>query len=174
MDLVRLFWRQRALVAVLVVVTGVELFFSYQLDNAIADTQVELEAARAETNALIERYGDQNEDQALVEEVRQLEENLREKQEFLSFLEGRDIGNTGGFSEYLADLSRFHIAGLRLTSIRLNNGGSSVLLGGEVSQAENVPLYRASGATLQDQNQPQPAQQPQQDQQNDSEDDEQD
>lgn len=129
------------LVAILVFVSGIEYFGRWRLATEVAQRQAELEEARVRTNDLVDTYGETGEDQQLVEEVRQLDENLQGKRALLAFLDGRDMGNTAGFSEYLADLSRYHVDGLRLTSIDLRSGGDSVLLSGEVSRAEFVPLY---------------------------------
>lgn len=130
-----------AFVVVLLAVSGYEFFTSYSLDQEIAAKETVLAQNRTRTNALVDSYGVQSEDQQLAAEVRQLEENLQGKRTLLAFLQGQDIGNTAGFSEYLADLSRFHIDGLRLTSIDLQGGGQNIFLRGEVNRAENVPLY---------------------------------
>ena len=130
-----------AVVAILLVATAAEYYGNYRINQEVADKQADLDDARQRTNRLVDSFGVQTEDQQLIEEVRQLEVNLQGKRALLGFLEGRDIGNTDGFSEYLADLSRFHISGLRLTSINLTGGGQNVVLGGEVTRAENVPLY---------------------------------
>lgn len=125
----------------LALATAVKVFGTFQLSREVADKQATLQATREQTNSLVDSYGEQSEDPQLAAEVRQLEENLQGKRALLDFLDGRDIGNTDGFSSYLVDLSRYHVGGLRLTSIDLNNGGDSVLLHGEVNRAENVPLY---------------------------------
>lgn len=130
-----------AFLALLVVATAVEYYQSWTLNREIAGKQSDLEAARERTNTLVDSYGVQSENPVLAEEVARLEENLQGKRVLLQFLDGRDLGNTQGFSEYLADLSRYHVPGLQLTSIGLSAGGSNVFLRGEVSRAENVPLY---------------------------------
>jgi len=125
----------------LVVATLVEGYSSYSLQGKVDALEASLNEARERTNALIDTYGVQSEDSSLANSVKTLQENLAGKKALLNFLDGREIGNTAGFSEFLADLARYHIDGLRLTSINLRNGGESVFLGGEVSRAENVPLY---------------------------------
>lgn len=79
--------------------------------------------------------------QTLETEITALQTQLREKQVLLDFLEGRELGNVTGFSEYLADLSRYHMSGLSLTGIVLRGGGTEVALSGQVLEAELVPLY---------------------------------
>ena len=130
-----------AFVALLVITTAVKYLGSYSIQNDIATRQVELNAAREATNALVDSYGVQTEDPRLAAEIQQLEQNLVGKRTLLEFLDGRYIGNVEGFSEYLADLARFHVNGLSLSNIDLQDGGRNVTLRGEVNQAENVPLY---------------------------------
>ena len=126
---------------VLALVSAAKMYGVYRLNQDVAAKQGVLQTARNNTNTLVDSYGVQSEDPRLAEEVVQLEENLKGKRALLTFLDGHDIGNTGGFSEFLADLSRFHVEGLRLTAINLREGGKSVVLHGEVNRAENVPMY---------------------------------
>jgi len=128
-------------VAVLLITSLAKVAGSYGLKSDVEQLQAQVNEAINRSNALVDSYGVQSEDPQLASEVVALEENLNGKKALLSFLDGRDIGNTDGFSEYFADLARYHIKGLRLTSINLRNGGESVFLRGEVSRAENVPLY---------------------------------
>lgn len=130
-----------AFVVLLAITTGVKYLGTYGIEKDIATRQGELNAAREATNALVDSYGVQTEDPRLAAEIQQLEQNLVGKRTLLEFLDGRYIGNVDGFSEYLADLARFHVSGLSLDSIDLREGGRDVTLRGEVSQAENVPLY---------------------------------
>ena len=128
----------------LAIASGVKYMGTFSIEDDIATREGELARASEATSALIESYGIQTEDPRLAVEIQQLEQNLVGKRALLEFLDGRYIGNVEGFSEYLADLARFHVSGLSLTRIDLQQGGSNVALRGEVSQAENVPLYLQS------------------------------
>jgi hypothetical protein len=130
-----------ASIAVLALVSGVEYWQLSQLraERALADAQ--LQQAQAATAAVVEEFGVQTEDLSLLDDIRKLEAALQSKQTLLQFLQGRELGNTGGFSEHLADLSRYHIPGLSLKQITLENGGRSVRLAGQVAKADLVPLY---------------------------------
>lgn len=132
------------LVVVLIGISGLEYWGSNSLESELEAKRLEREEAISRTNALIDNFGEQSADQNLAETVRQLEVDLSGKQDLLEFLEGRNLGNTDGFSEYLADLSRYQVPGLRLTAVNLQNGGDAVLLSGEVFRAEYVPLFLQS------------------------------
>ncbi|HEY0961425.1 MAG TPA: hypothetical protein VGE69_03630 [Pseudomonadales bacterium] len=125
----------------LVLISAIEYWQLARLraDRAVADAQ--LQQTLDATAALIDEFGVQTEDIALLDNIRELETELQSKQVLLEFLEGRELGNANGFSEHLADLSRYHVQGLSLTQIQLSNGGRSVTLAGEVVKAELVPIY---------------------------------
>jgi hypothetical protein len=82
--------------------------------------------------------------QSIDAEIERSQAQLRAKRVLLDFLEGRELGNVTGFAEYLADLSRYHMAGLSLHGIVLRRGGDEIELSGQVLRAELVPLYLQS------------------------------
>ena len=129
------------IVAGLVITTAVEAWDTWSLNNELAQRQSDRDSLVAETESMISQFGSQSEDPALTRQAAALEENLANKQLLQQFLDGRNIGSTQGFSEYLADLSRYHLGGLRLTEIQLSNGGAQVSLTGEVLSAHLVPQY---------------------------------
>ena len=124
-----------------VAISGLRGWQLVRLQGELEAAQAALAGAVNETAAMVQRFGVQTEDQSLADSVRQLEEALQGKQVLLDFLEGRDLGNTAGFSSLLADLSRYLVPGLRLTAIDLRSGGAGVLLSGQVAHAANVTLY---------------------------------
>lgn len=139
-----------ASLVLLALVSGVEYWqlSGLRAERTVADVQAA--QAQATTAALVEELGVQTEDLALLDNIRALESQLQSKQTLLQFLEGRELGNAGGFSEHLADLSRYHVQGLSLKQITLEDGGRSVRLSGQVVKAELVPMYLQSlsqGAT---------------------------
>ncbi len=129
------------LAVVLVLLTAVDYWNTRQLDSRLAVLLAERDAALMRVNSLLEEFGVQGTDPALVQRVQTLESELVEKRRLLQFLEGRDLGNTRGFSVHLSDLSRYHITGLRLTEISLTRGGEAVRLQGQVLRGDLVPLY---------------------------------
>lgn len=130
-----------ASIAVLALVSGVEYWQLARVRAERAAVDAQLREAQAATAALVEEFGVQTEDLALLDEIRDLEAALKEKQTLLQYLEGTERGNAEGFSEHLADLSRYHVQGLSLRQITLENGGRSVRLVGQVVKADLVPIY---------------------------------
>jgi hypothetical protein len=125
----------------LVVVSAVEFWQLMELRAELAGKEQDLQATTTATAALLEQYGVQTEDPALLESIQELEADLQSKQALLQFLEGRELGNADGFSEHLADLSRYHVQGLSLTEISLTDGGRTVELSGQVVRAGLVMTY---------------------------------
>ncbi len=141
LDAVRMVQMLALVAAVLVLMTGYGYWRVEQLRGEFAASEGQRQQAVAATADLRARFGVQSEDPALLADIRLLEESLQAKEALLQFLSGRNLGNSGGFSEYLADLSRYHLQGLSLTRIDLVSGGASVRLAGQVLEAELVPLY---------------------------------
>jgi hypothetical protein len=141
LDAVRMLQLVVATVLVLVLASGWDYWQLSQARAGLAVREQQRQAALAATAALRAEYGDQSADLSLQETIERFEQDLRAKETLLQFLQGSDLGNAEGFSEYLADLSRFHLQGLSLQSIQLADGGRSVVLGGQVLQTELVPLY---------------------------------
>jgi hypothetical protein len=130
-----------AALAALVIATAVDYWQLVSTRDVLADLQSERQALATETAQLVTQYGVQTEDPALLADIEELQKGLQSKQALLQYLEGRDLGNAVGFSEQMADLARYHVAGLSLSQVTLANGGVSVRLGGEVRQADLVTLY---------------------------------
>lgn len=128
-------------VAVLLLVVANEFWQLQQTEQMLAEADQRKAEATAATEALRASYGTQSEDQSVAEENLRLEEGLKSKQAILEFMSGREMGNTQGFSEHLADLARFHAQGLSLRGISLQDGGRSIRLEGDVVRAELVPIY---------------------------------
>ena len=114
----------------------------------LANSQSELQAAETRRVAAVTAtadlrasFGSQTPSQTLLDQNQRLQAELDEKRAILSFMRGRQLGNTAGFSPFMADLARYHVQGLSLRAIQLTRDGRSVALSGEVLRAELVPLY---------------------------------
>lgn len=120
---------------------GWESWVLFRLEQDWDAAEGQRTAAMAATAQLRSSFGTQAPDQSVIEQNVRLEAALKEKNAILGFMDGNDLGNTAGFSSYLADLARYHVQGLSLKSITLSENGRTVALAGEVEQAELVPLY---------------------------------
>lgn len=130
-----------AIAVVLALASGFEAWQKQQLNADVVRLEQQRVAAVSATAALRASYGAQSEDPTILGEITKTEEALKTKQVILQFLTGREMGNSNGFSEYLADLARYHTKGLSLTAIKLSDGGATVTLAGEVLKTELVPQY---------------------------------
>lgn len=128
-------------VLVVALVTGFQYWQSEELNKELAVIDQQLQVAVNETAALRASFGAQSEDPVLLQAIADAEESLQIKQVILKFMTGREMGNSEGFSEYMADLARYHTQGLSLTNINLSKGGTAVTLAGQVLRTELVPLY---------------------------------
>jgi hypothetical protein len=128
-------------ILVMLVVSAVDYWQLTQLRGELAAKEQEHQQAVTATAALLTQYGVQTEDPALLANIQELEEDLQSKQALLQFLEGRELGNADGFSEYLADLSRYHVQGLSIDHVSLTGGGRAVELAGEVMKPELPPIF---------------------------------
>ena len=133
-----------AAIGLLVFASGVEIWRYVGKKEELADIQSQHTALVAATENLRSSFGTQLPDEKLQGQIKQLEQALQNKQAILKFMDGKDFGNASGFSEYLADLSRYYMQGLSLTEIKLTEGGRSVTLSGQVTKADVVPLYLQS------------------------------
>ena len=78
---------------------------------------------------------------SVLSELKRLEGEAEDKSRVLNLLSGQSVGNTEGFSEYLAALGRRHPDGLWLDRIRIGDGGQHLTLRGMTLKAEFVPRF---------------------------------
>ena len=78
---------------------------------------------------------------SVLSELKRLEGEADDKSRVLNLLSGRSVGNTDGFSEYLAALGRRHPNGLWLDRIRIGDGGRHFTLRGLTLNADLVPQF---------------------------------
>jgi hypothetical protein len=130
-----------SLAVVLMLATGAEYWWLSSQHTSLALLQQQQAEAVQATADLRTSFGSQEQDQALLDDIARLEAALSSKQALLDFMHGRHLGNGGGFSQHLTDLSHYHLAGLSVQQVMLENGGSKVQLKGDVLKPELVPQY---------------------------------
>ncbi|MEX2517388.1 MAG: PilN domain-containing protein [Gammaproteobacteria bacterium] len=79
--------------------------------------------------------------QLLEDEVRQLTQELEQKQRVQEMLTSGRYGNRDGFSGLLEGLARQHVSGLWLTQVRVTSGGTQLMMSGKANSAELIPIY---------------------------------
>lgn len=77
----------------------------------------------------------------LESEVTRLEGEVRARRSVLAALSAGELGNTEGFSRYLAAFGRQALRGVWLTGFSVGESGSDLQLRGRVVHAELVPAY---------------------------------
>ncbi len=85
-----------------------------------------------------------NADPALVSQLQQLERESTDKGKVLDLLAGKTLGNTAGFSTYLAALGRRYPDGLWLRQVQIGDGGRQVAIRGRALDAALVPRFIAA------------------------------
>ena len=83
---------------------------------------------------------------ALEAEITKLEAEVKARQTSLQALGAGELGNTAGFSEFLAALGRQAVPGIWLTSVTIGASGNELLVQGRALRAELMPAFlRALG-----------------------------
>lgn len=77
----------------------------------------------------------------LEEELMAAEARLRHYQALQQALEGRDLGGTEGYSEYMRAFARQAIDGLWLTGFVISGAGREMVIRGHVLEPKLLPLY---------------------------------
>ena len=77
----------------------------------------------------------------VLSELKRLEGEADDKSRVLNLLSGESVGNTDGFSEYLAALGRRHPNGLWLDRIQIGDGGRHLTLRGLTLHADLLPQF---------------------------------
>lgn len=77
----------------------------------------------------------------LEEELKAAQARLRYYQGLEQALEGRDLGSTGGYAEYMRALARQAVDGLWLTGFVISGAGREMVIRGHVLEPKLLPLY---------------------------------
>jgi Fimbrial assembly protein (PilN) len=77
----------------------------------------------------------------LESEVARLEGEVKARQAVLAALSIGELGNTTGFSEFLAALGRQALRGVWLTGLNIGEAGNNLQISGRALRPELVPAY---------------------------------
>jgi len=106
---------------------------------ALANTAIEdLVASLQERSQFLAQ---RNANSELVGRLQDLERDSTDKGRVLNVLSGKSLGNSTGFSEYLAALGRRHPDGLWLRGLYIGDGGREVTIRGKATAASLVPQF---------------------------------
>jgi Tfp pilus assembly protein PilN len=133
-----------ALGVVALAIAGVFAFTLFQTSSAERlATQYREQLAREQTQLtrLVGQAGGEARSKALESEVARLEAEIKRRRGILEALSTGELGNTEGFSEFLAALGRQALPGVWLTRIRVDDAGNGLAVEGRALRAELLPAY---------------------------------
>jgi len=128
-------------ISILTVVTWIQwwVLSSNENEKKIAlQTQQEVLLEIKLITAKINKFSD---DSKLKRILVNKELELKNKQNVLRVLSESHFGNTKGFADHMAGLSRQHIEGLWITNFNIHDGGKKLSLQGSTFEPEHVPKY---------------------------------
>ncbi|MEO8142865.1 MAG: fimbrial assembly protein [Betaproteobacteria bacterium] len=126
---------------------GIVAFYGYALNESRTlarlsdDTRKQLQAQSEQVGRLTREFSPQGRSKLLEEEVARAAARLKQRQELLEVLRTGGLGNTEGFSRYLAALARQPMNGVWLTGLTIGGDEAQLLLSGKVLYSDLVPAY---------------------------------
>lgn len=123
---------------------GVLGFYAYatyhmgQLNKEVQEVSQRLAQEESRLSMAGKEFGPRQKSEALEMQVKDLEKQVREREEILGIQAGAD---GRGFSEYLRAFARQSVNGLWLTGFSLSEGGNKMVIGGRALRADLVPDY---------------------------------
>lgn len=133
----------QGLAMVLVGVLGFYAFAVVQtgrLSKEVEEAGKRLEQGQSRLSAAGTELGPRQKNLELDAQVKDLERQVREREEILGIQAGAG-GDRQGFSEYLRAFARQSMNGLWLTSFSLSENGSKMVIGGRALRPDMVPDY---------------------------------
>jgi len=129
------------------IILGSLLFYGYavyherQLSKQFGEDTKRFDAEKARMLLLEAEFSPQQTNQALQDEIQQLEKKLASQTELIETLKSSAGGNTAGYSEYMRAFSRQVVQGLWLTGFKMSGDGADISLSGAVLNPELLPVY---------------------------------
>lgn len=130
------------------VLVGMLSFYAYaafqakRLSADVDEVGVRLEAEKARLAKVTAELGPREKNQDLEAQVKNLEKQLKSREDILGVQSGIAAGKGRGFSDYLLALSRQSVNGVWLTSISVGGeGGGKMVIDGRALRPDLVPDY---------------------------------
>ena len=125
----------------IVAVFGAGVFQTRSAERLAAQYRQQLTHEQARVVALTRDASGAVRSKALESEVAQLEAQIKLRQQTMQALNGGELGNTAGFSEFFAALGREALSGVWLTRVRIDDAGNGLVVEGRALRAELLPAY---------------------------------
>lgn len=126
---------------------GILAFYGYAVSESralarvAADTRQQLQSQTGQVARLTREFSPEGASRLLAEEVERASARLKQREELLATLRAGGLGNTGGFSRYLAAFARQPVGGVWLTGFTLGGDEAELRLSGKVLHSDLVPAY---------------------------------
>jgi len=133
--------------ALALIVVGLAALYVYALvqtraaERAEREQRAQVAALRDQLVKLGPKFSAEGRSKALESEVARLEGEVKARQSVLSVLSSGELGNTTGFSEFLAALGRQAVPGVWLTGLNIGESGNDLQVSGRALRPELVPAY---------------------------------
>lgn len=124
----------------LVALYAFAVFQTRSLERAAAEYVRQVGAQRDQ----LVQLGGQGRSKLLEAEVARLESELKARRALVEMLQGGELGNTEGFSEYFAAFGRHPMRGVWLTGFSVGDSGNELTIRGRVLYPDLVPAYLKS------------------------------
>ena len=133
----------QALALVIVGVLTMHVYAVFQARSAerIAAQVHDQLSAQREQLAKLAKLPSPTRSKALEAEIMRLEAEVKARQTTLQALNAGELGNTVGFSEFLAALGRQATPGIWLTSVTIADSGNELIVQGKALRAELMPAF---------------------------------
>lgn len=120
---------------------GYAVYQERQLNKQFGEETKRYEAEKGRMALLEAEFSPQQTNQALQDEIQQLEKKLATQAELIQALKSGAGGNTAGYSEYMRAFSRQTVQGLWLTGFRAAGDTAELSLSGAALDPELLPIY---------------------------------
>lgn len=129
------------------VVAGLAAFYAFALvqtrsaEGLLAQTRAQVTQQRDRFVAVAPKFTPAARSKVLEAELVRVEKEVKTRRDTLNALSTGELGNTTGFSEFLAALARQTVQGVWLTGIVIGESGKDLRIDGRALRPELVPAY---------------------------------
>lgn len=120
---------------------GYAIYHERQASKQYSEDTQRFDAEKARLILLEAEFSPQQTNEALQDEVQQLEKKLSTQTELFETLKSSVGGNTVGYSEYMRAFSRQMVQGLWLTGFKVVGDGAEINLSGAALNPELLSVY---------------------------------
>ncbi len=130
-----------------VLLAGILAFYGYvsyesrALARAAEESRRQLQVQTEQLARLTAEFSPQGASKLLEEEVARTAARVKQREDLLALLRTGGLGNTEGFSRYLAAFARQALPGVWLTGISVGGDEAQLQLNGRVTYSDLVPAY---------------------------------